>query len=268
MERQVRAGLPAITPSEQELKESGMFQEAQIDLMRVDQEALSEQRRYLEEMASELRLKIISQKGLATLKKETGFEWTNGWTKHKRKPKKPRLSTVQKWFIKEHQIPMLQKRVKRASPKTAEFVAVLSQIEKLRVGGWDEVTEGAFQSWKKQREVKLKPKPKKKKEAIDEKVVSRYKGDPFPITRAELNQMKGSRALSREWAKFHRGIRLDAGRAIERRKAKPKPKKRKKSHVERTGKTMRALRKVNGVKVFAFPDDVWKVRKPRRRKRK
>ena len=37
-------------------------------------------------------------------------------------------------------------------------------------------------------------------------------------------------------------------------------------HSARTGKTMRALRHVKGVRVFSFPDDVWKVRKKRKRK--
>jgi len=46
---------------------------------------------------------------------------------------------------------------------------------------------------------------------------------------------------------------------------KPK-KKRRKSHVERTGKTMRSLAKIKGVNVFSFPDDMWKVKRKRRRK--
>lgn len=46
---------------------------------------------------------------------------------------------------------------------------------------------------------------------------------------------------------------------------KPK-KKRRKSHTERTGKTMRSLAKIKGVNVFSFPDDVWKVKRKRRRK--
>jgi len=48
---------------------------------------------------------------------------------------------------------------------------------------------------------------------------------------------------------------------------KPKlPKRRKRLHVERNGKTMRALKNVTGVKVFSFGDSIWKVKK-RKQKR-
>jgi len=86
MEKQVVAGLPAITPTEREMKESGAFREAQHDLMRVDQEAVSQQMSYLQEMASELKLTVLPLKDLANLKRETGYEWTNGWTHHKPTP--------------------------------------------------------------------------------------------------------------------------------------------------------------------------------------
>jgi len=87
MERQVRADLPAITPTERELKESGTFQQARVELMRVDQEALSEQHRYLQEMAGEMKLKVIPLKDLVKLRREMGITYTNGWTKHE-KPKR------------------------------------------------------------------------------------------------------------------------------------------------------------------------------------
>lgn len=45
--------------------------------------------------------------------------------------------------------------------------------------------------------------------------------------------------------------------------AKPKPRKR---HTSRAGKTMRVLKKIDGVKVFSFPDHIWKTRKPRKQK--
>lgn len=199
MERQIRAGLPAITPSEVELKESGTFHEAQIDLMQVDQEALSEQRRYLEEMAGDLRLKIIPVKGLATLKRETGFEWTNGWTKHeKRKPRK-KPANEYRVVIGE----TLDSGARLPSLKQAEH-----QIQTLRL----------------------------KRPTLRKMKIVKVRKGRFQDVKAEMS-------------------------------ITPKP-KRKKRHVERSGKTMRALRKVNGVKVFAFPDSVWKVRKPRKKRRR
>lgn len=88
MEKQFRAGLPGITPEESELKESGTFQEAREDLMR-DPAQVSEQLKYLDQMAEDLKLKVIPIKELHSLKRETGYEWTNGWTKHhKAQPKR------------------------------------------------------------------------------------------------------------------------------------------------------------------------------------
>jgi len=80
-------------------------------------------------------------------------------------PQKPKLSTTQKWFVKYHQIPYLKKRLEKVGRGTAEGVAISFQIAKLQEGGWDESTEGAYQSWKKERETKGKepqipPKPK------------------------------------------------------------------------------------------------------------
>lgn len=182
LERQIRSGLPAITPSELELKETGAFQEAKLDLMRVDQEALSQQRHYLEEMAGELRLKIIPRKGLSLLKRETGYEWTNGWTKRETKPKRKR---------------------------------------------------------KPKQKVKVKPQKREK-------------------VKPTIKQLMKGTVLS--------GY-VEAARVKQLPKL-VKPKKRKKRHVERSGLTMRALRKVKGVNVFAFPDDVWRVRKPRKKRRR
>jgi len=69
MSRQVTRGLPDITPTEEEMKESGAYGEAKLDLMRVDQEILAQQRRYLDEMAEEMGLEIISKRELRQLRK-------------------------------------------------------------------------------------------------------------------------------------------------------------------------------------------------------
>jgi len=109
-----------------------------------------------------MRLKIIPLRELAALHRETGLEYTNGWTRHKRKPPTARREA-------------------------------------------------------------LSPMPTKKLKSIRRPILKREKA---------------------------------------------KPKKRQKNHSERTGKTMRSLRHVKGVKVFSFPDSVWKVRKPRKRRRR
>lgn len=198
LEQQIRAGLPTITPTEQELKETGMYGEAQVDLMRVDQEALSEQRRYLEEMAGELRLKIIPTRGLSVLKRETGYEWTNGWTKHEKRKPRP------------------QKK-KESKPKKPKRIPVIPYTSVTR-----EVAKR-----KRQPKSTIPQIVQKHRKAWDKKVFEMIEGKP-----------------------------------------KPKPKKRKNRHIERSGKTMRVLRKIDGVKVFSFPDSVWKVRKPRKRRKK
>lgn len=51
------------------------------------------------------------------------------------------------------------------------------------------------------------------------------------------------------------------------KKAGAPKKRRKRIRTERAGKTMKALRKVNGVNVFSFPDHVWKVKPARKRKK-
>jgi len=117
MEENVRMGLPAITPEEEELKETGQFEEARRDLMRVDQEAISQQTRYLQDMASEMRLRVIPLRELYTLKRETGYEWTNGWTKHKHgkptvKKSTPQV-TIKKPRVKPSTVPIMGKPKRR-----------------------------------------------------------------------------------------------------------------------------------------------------------
>jgi len=164
LERQLRHGMPGITPEESELKESGIFQEAREDLMR-DPAMVSEQLKYLNEMAGDMRLKMIPVKELQFIKKKTGYEWTNGWTKHEKKPE----------------------RVSLRKP--------------LDIG-------------------------------------SAIRGTP---------------------KKFRKYDAMSAFLKIP--KSMPHKGKHKKRHIQRTGKTMRRLRNIKGVKVFSFPDHIWKVRK-------
>jgi len=87
----ITGGLPAITPTKAELRESGVYHRAKLQLMRNPAtEAKLHQLKYLDQMASELKLKVIPQRGLGVLKRETGYEWTNGWTKHAKGRKRPK----------------------------------------------------------------------------------------------------------------------------------------------------------------------------------
>jgi len=152
--------LPAITPEDYELKEEGVFIEARDELMRGEGRYAGEQRRYLETMAQEMKLKVIRhiefRKALAEMKK-VGFEWGNGWIKRHLRQPKPRRE--------------------------------VARIPRVRIPREPHIT-------------------------------------------------------------------------VAKKKAK-----RKRSHTQRTGKTMRVLRKIDGVKVFSFPDDVWGVKKPRKKRR-
>lgn len=66
---QAQAGLPALTPSEEELKENGYFEEARLDLMRVDQKALADQQKYVSEAAEEAGLAVLTKQELKELLK-------------------------------------------------------------------------------------------------------------------------------------------------------------------------------------------------------
>ena len=240
MEREVRAGLPAITPTERELKETGVYSEAKLDLMRVDQGVLSEQRRYFDEMAGELRLKIIPKRGLAVLKRETGYEWTDGWHKHERKPtkpKKPSKPTVHIRSISKEDYTKVSRLWEKHIGIPSPYFDIRRKIEKKGLTRERAHEYAIFHSYRKMKKeveaVMGKPKPKQKLPTSIGEVMKQMKTKP-------------KKGKIKKW----------------------KPKKRKKSHVECTGKTMRALRKVNGVKMFSFPDSVWKVRKPRKKRKR
>lgn len=186
LERGIIAGLPAITPTDAELKESGVFHEARLELMRdPGTGALAQQHKYLSEMASELDLKVLEKKSWRLFQRKFGaYRWHIRGLRHLLQPQVA---------IPKSPVPIVTVRTKPART--------------------------------------ILPKPKKHR-----------KFDPWAVA------IRGP-----EYAK--KMLQKEAP------KAKPKP-KRKKRHVSRTGKTMRKLRKVKGVKVFSFPDHIWKVRKP------
>ncbi len=84
--------LPFITPTRGELSEGGHLQRARIELMTSEEtEAKLQQRKYLDTMAQELKLRVIPKRDLTTLKRETGFEFVNGWKRPKKVAPKPRV---------------------------------------------------------------------------------------------------------------------------------------------------------------------------------
>jgi len=165
----VMKGLPAITPEEHELKETGTFREAQIDLMR--NEAIGQRlqmRKYLENMAQELNLRIVSRR-------EFG--------RFQRFMLKPARGIVEK----------KKARVRGRVPPTIPVPKVIKDATVLGIG---------------------------------------VKGMPSRV--AGLGPAKKRK-----------------------RKAPARPKR---------ARTMRSIRHVRGVKIFSYPDEVWKVREPRRKK--
>lgn len=70
MSRAVMSGLPAITPEKHELKESGTLEEARVDLMRSSETRWKmEQRKYLDQLAGEMGLSVVSRRELSKLQK-------------------------------------------------------------------------------------------------------------------------------------------------------------------------------------------------------
>ena len=209
MERQVIGmGVEPITPTEKELKESGVFREARLQLMRAGETPWrSEQRRYIEDMASEMGLKLMSKKEYKALQKLMMKPKNHKFIKQKRKP----------------------------SP------ALLKEARKV---------------------VKAARKPKKKRRK--RKVKKKEEVKPQRPTFKQL--MKGTVLTgyveARRVRQFPKPVKASVADMI-----MPK-RKRRKRHVERVGKTMRKLRKIDGVKVFSFPDHIWKVKKPKKNKRK
>jgi len=316
MRESAKAGLPTITPTEAEVKESGDYLEARRELMRSEEtEWRGQQRQYLDTMADEMGLEVVTKKEAKKIGKAESLEQEIKRMKAKAKkeppkpkkkvarPPKPKLSTAQKWFVKHHQIPYLKKRLKKAHPQSAERVAVLNQIAKLEEGGWDEVTEGAYLSWKKQREIqKAKPKPKPKPKKL-EKIKAKQERKPRAIVRYgkkhvlilcpqghlieshKLDRTYGGSPLESELSSRHYGDRFDRlawsckGAGHEPKKVthvtpKPKPKKTPKPKVKpkpkrkrrkrRVARAGRTTRRFGDGEIISLPDEVWKVKTGKR----
>lgn len=170
-ERSFTHGLPSITPTEAELKETGVFEEARRELMGTRSAMEGQQMQYIHDVASEVGLKVVDpHEWKAKQRKVRKLQWTVKGYRHqlsKRNPVIPSIPTID--------VTRKQRR------KTMKKMPTILQLEKQIVA--------------------------------------------------------------------------------------PKP-KRKRSHTKRVGKTMRKLRHVNGVKMFSFPDHIWKIKQPRKRRKR
>jgi len=72
---EVARGLPAITSERSELSEGGYLRRAQEDLMRRNSAVVMQQRQYLDEMAGEMGLVVLSRRNHKHLEKQAG--WRN-----------------------------------------------------------------------------------------------------------------------------------------------------------------------------------------------
>ena len=167
-----KLGLPIITPEEEELRESGATREAKRTLMSTRSRYESEQRKYVEEMAGEMRLEVVPQ------------------------------------------------RQYRREVKMAE----------------------AFEMFKEQYP----------------KFVKKING--YKITIPNLSFQMEPKAIPMQISKAH-------AQTIPRAVSIRKPRRRKATMKPKRTKTMRKLNGIKGVKMFSFPDNVWRVRSPRRKKR-
>jgi len=236
----VGKGLPALTPEEDELKETGVFEKARRELM-TSRETIYQiqQEKYLREMADELNLKVIAGKEFRKAERgmfSLGFVWTNGWTKKEKAPPKPKKV---KWKIKPKQTAVLGDLWIKFCNEVAhpcsmqDFEKFLSPTKGFRETKRDIIK--FFEPKRKavkRRERRVKP----KKDVIDQMVKSVVQPTPIKLPTTP----------------------------------KKRTRKRTKSHTNRTGKTPQKLRKhiKNGKRLFAFADNIWKVRPPKRRRKK
>lgn len=149
----VGSGLPAITPEDYELKESGTYEEARRDLMRSQRtKALLEQRKYLADMAEEMRLSIIPKREhREQLRKVQAFEAfrakhpsrvvrVNGYKikvptfsvpkRVKRQPKKPRKPHP---IVPKVKAKPKKKRRKNHTQRTGKTMRKLRKVKGVKV---------------------------------------------------------------------------------------------------------------------------------------
>lgn len=87
IEYAIRHGLPAITPTEKELKETGMFIEAQRDLMTTHSDVEMQQMGYIHDVAAEVGLKVVGKGEWREQEKKLAvFKWRSRAFKHLAKP--------------------------------------------------------------------------------------------------------------------------------------------------------------------------------------
>jgi len=226
----VGKGLPSLTPEDYELKESGSYERAKRDLMSPKSTAFMQQRKYLDEMAGEMGLVVHARKYVKNLERA-----------EKRLEKLQRKKII-KVEPNGHSIMFLAHMLK---PRTS-FKMPKVKLPKMKPP---------------------KPKAEKKKQFGVFGPIAIPKTKKYEVIKPHGTLQVG-RILNMPSNVYTWSL---ARRGIIRKTQPPKPKKkRQRLHTGRNGKTPRYLRKrINdGQKSFSFPDSIWKVRSPRRRKRR
>lgn len=230
------------------------------------------QRQYVDTMASELRLRVIPMRELAMLKRETGFEWTNGWTKHEKRKRKTKVKPIPSMpIVPVKRIVIGKKTVNKNLPSlsTLKKIESLIHLEKLS----DKQLRKRYKQLKTTRRAWIGGRlPSTFYRGIADAggVTGKVPKDVYAFTNLDptirdfekeiQKRTKPKIILSRENISM-----VNQHKIVTRVK-----KKRQRLHTSRNGKTPRVLRKPikNGHRIFSFSDDIWKVRSPRKRGRK
>lgn len=260
--------ISTITPERHELQEEGFLKRAQESLMSTGSAgevsysaSRAQMREYLGDMASQLNLHILSPGELRELKRKAkillkpGHIWTGKkWVKFKgavgmeRVPgsKKVKVSIVPPKRKRKH-VKTVKPQRRKKTPKPKSLLQTIQNVSAIK--GMAHIEKDLGIKTDLHGRI-LDPKAKKTIGSL--------------ITQGTVFTPKES-FLKPTASAIRSPADVVFGKPA--KPAKKKKRKRQRSHTERSGKTMRALRKVNGVKVFSFPDDIWKVRKPRRKRR-
>jgi len=259
-------GLPGITPERHELQESGRLKEAQRDLMTSEEKKYRAQaEQYARTMAAEVGLYVLSPGEYREYKKKmkftlkpghiwTGKKWVKfrGTVDMRRVPgtEKVKVSIISPKGVRKH-----VKTVRIPRKKQPKRKSLLRTIRKISMRkGMAHIEKDLGLKMDIRGEI-LDPKTKKTiSTLVREGILFKPHPSFLKPTAMPIKAPKKPRIVS-------------PADIVLGKKARAPRKKRKRIHTERSGKTMKALRKVNGVNVFSFPDHVWKVKPARRRKR-
>jgi hypothetical protein len=277
-------GISDILPEREELAEEGLLQEAQRHLMSstpaevigvgvTDPETKSQMESYVMDMASELDLTVRPTKEYEQERKQMakraaafrGFRWQIRGLRHlltgkvqhipdvsrrpsKPKPKKPATKKGLLQKIRAAQKTKGMAHIEKDLGLKTDFHGVVIDTKARNILG-SLLRKGDIYTPRESYLKITEPQPKIKRVSLRKPldIGAAIRGKPIVALKPEKRVPKAPEKVMLP---------------------KKRPKKRKKARVERAGKTMRALRKVDGVKVFSFPDHVWGVRNAKKKKKK